>query len=183
MSHQLSEKKMFCFRHMNTEVKYFTVWGKGDEPSVIRKKNFCFRHMNTKVKYFGRCRWTETNINYPRIYSFLLHGFFLLVRDLSAAFTITFSIVTKTTKQHTTFRTQSASYKFMYMLLIFFIYKLSQKFICRYQIVVPSTSRSPKWSLPTTRIYAYIPHTIFFTPPFHLNIRPKIWINLYSSCN
>ena len=65
-------------------------------------------------------------------------------------------------------------FKYMYRLLIFFMYNLCQKSTSYYQIVVPSTSRSPKFHLPTTMIYAYIPHTIFFTPPVYLYIRPKI---------
>ena len=111
--------------------------------------------------------------------------FFSLLRDLSAVFTITFSIVIETTKQHATLRKQSASCKYMYeyRLLIFFMYNLCQKSTSHYQIVVPSTSRSPKFSLATTTIYAYIPHTIIFTPPFYFYIRPIIGINVYCSCN
>jgi len=95
--------------------------------------------------------------------------FFSLLRDLSAAFTITFSVVTKTTKQHTTFRKQSVYSKFMYMLLIFFMFNLCHKSICRYKIVVPSTSRSPKVvSSDYKDIYFMVTPCINNTEPFLL---------------
>ena len=156
---------------------------RGMSRHLSENKTVLFQAHEHQSKIFWAVSVNWNNIKYPWIYSGLLYGFFLLLRDLSAAFTITFSVVTKTTKQHTTFRKQNASYKLMNILLIFFVYNLCQKAVCRYQIFVPSTSRSPKWSLPTTMIYAYIPHTILFTPPFYLYIRPKIWINVYCLCN